>query len=185
IGILLDKKELVGVEPMHTSDCLSRFERLSLRKMSQFSRSKIFATVNKQVDTALPGSTNQPIMVGGALITEGQRSGKRSVMDKEIGIWKKNLQKVGGFFCFKSAMQVRDQVGRREVDPAVSGITTGSDGSCICRPHCRCRETGRKQVRRVSPSPLDYLLIAAGESDSAKHFELRAMQGRDQSLTNP
>src|SRR6267378_506490 len=164
---------------MQTSDCLSRFERLSLRKMGQFSRSEIFATINEQVDTALPGSTNQPIMVGGALITKGQRSWKRSVMDKEFGIWKKGLQKIGGFFCLKSAMKVRNQVSRREVHPAVSGITTWSDGSCICRPHSRCRETGRKQIRRISPSPLDHLLIAAGESDSAKHFELRAMQGRD------
>jgi hypothetical protein len=43
-------------------------------------------------------------MVGGALIAEGQRSRKRSVVDKEFGIWKKNLQKVGGFFCLKSPM---------------------------------------------------------------------------------
>src|SRR3982074_1916790 len=117
------------------------------------------------MDTALPGSTNQPIMVGGALITEGQCTRKRSVMDKEFGIWKKSLQKVGGFFCLKSAMKVRDQVGWREVDPAVSGIATGSDGSGIRGPHCRCGEAGRKQIRRVSPNPLDYLLIAASESD--------------------
>src|SRR5258707_7380006 len=104
---------------MQTSDCLSRFERLSLRKMGQFSRSEIFATINEQVDTALPGSTNQPIMVGGALITKGQRSWKRSVMDKEFGIWKKGLQKIGGIFFLHSTMKARNLVIRPVMLPAV------------------------------------------------------------------
>src|SRR6266478_1601863 len=126
---------------MQTSDCLGCFERLSLRKMGWSSMSKIFATVNKQVNTTLLRSTHQPTMVCGAFITEGQSPRKRRVMHKEFGIRKQGFPKVGGFFHFKSAMKVRDQVSRREMHPAVGGITTGSNGSCVCRPHPRCRKT--------------------------------------------
>src|SRR6266404_8502634 len=113
-GILLDKEELVCVELMQTSDCLGCFERLSLRKMGRSSMSKIFATVNKQVNTALLRSTHQPTMVSGAFITEGQSPRKRRVMHKQLRIRKQRLQKFGGFLRLKRAMKVRDQVGRRQ-----------------------------------------------------------------------
>src|SRR6266403_3490011 len=140
---------------MQTSDCLGCFERLSLRKMGRSSMSKIFATVNKQVNTALLRSTHQPTMVSGAFITEGQSPRKRRVMHKQLRIRKQRLQKFGGFLRLKRAMKVRDQVGRREMCPPVSGITTGRNGRCVCRPHPRGRKTSRKQFRRVSPSPFD------------------------------
>src|SRR5260221_4126832 len=120
---------------MQTSDCLGCFERLSLRKMGRSSMSKILATVDKQVNTELLLSAHQPTVVSGAFVTEGQSPRKRRAMHKQFRIRKQRLQKFGGFLRFKSAMKDFDQVGRRQMCPPVTGITTWRNGRCVCPPH--------------------------------------------------
>src|SRR5215469_8035011 len=89
--------------------------------------------------------TNKPDVVRRPFITESNCFWKERMMFEQREVRKNLFQQSGGFVCLQRTVQVRYQIGRRDVDAAVAGITAGRKHGRIRSPHPRSREGGREQ----------------------------------------
>ena len=137
---------------------------------------------DQQIDARLAVFAAEPDVIGRAFVRQLTDGGQGVVDGEPVRVGEESLEGARGLLGLDGAMQVRDEVGGREMHPAVGGVGAGRDGRGIGGPHGRGGRGGGGEGRGVLPGALDDLTVRTGEAEAAQPADVGALVGRQDEL---
>src|SRR5580658_4617365 len=86
------------------------------------------------------------------------------------------------FFMLDRTMQLRAEIGRREMHAAVVRIRRWTHRRRVRSPHRRSRTRSGQQFGRFSRSTFDYCSVITGETKATQQLERRPFERRQHAL---